>query len=72
VRVELYADAVNGEEPLRQEMHQGDQITGAVNGYVYHATVAASRPAWHFTPRIIPHHPAARVPMEAALILWQR
>lgn len=71
VRVELYADARDGEEPLRQEMHQGEQITGAVNGYIYHATVQASRPAWHFTPRVIPYHPEARVPMEAALILWQ-
>jgi starch phosphorylase len=72
VRVELYADAMDGEEPLRQEMQQGDQIPGAVNGYVYHATVPTSRPAWHFTPRVIPHHPEAHVPMEAALILWQR
>jgi starch phosphorylase len=72
VRVELYADATDGEEPLRLAMQRGDQITGAVNGYVYHAAVPASRPAWHFTPRIIPHHPEARVPVEAALILWQR
>ncbi len=71
VRLELYADAMDGEDPVRQEMRQGDRITGAVNGYVYHATVPASRPAWHFTPRVIPYHPAARVPMEAALILWQ-
>jgi starch phosphorylase len=72
VRVELYADAMDGEQPFCQEMYQGDQITGAVNGYVYHATVPASRPAWHFTPRIIPYHPEAHIPMEAALILWQR
>jgi starch phosphorylase len=72
MRVELHADAMDGEETLAQEMQQGDQITGAVNGYVYHATVPASRPAWHFTPRIIPHHPEARVPMELSLIRWQR
>jgi glycogen phosphorylase len=72
VRVELYADAMDEGEPLRQEMQQGDQITGAVNGYVYHTAVSASRPAGDFTPRIIPYHPAACVPMEATLILWQR
>jgi hypothetical protein len=34
--------------------------------------VSASRPAWHYTPRIIPDHPEVRVPMEAAYIVWQR
>lgn len=71
VRVELYADAMDGKDLFRQEMRQGEPITGAVNDYAYHATVPASRPVWHFTPRVIPYHPEARVPMEAALILWQ-
>jgi hypothetical protein len=25
-----------------------------------------------YTPRIVPHHPAAAVPLEATQILWQR
>jgi starch phosphorylase len=72
VRVELYADPVGDEEPVRIAMAQGDQSPGACNGYVYHAVASASRPAWHYTPRIIPDHPEARVPMEAVYILWQR
>ena len=72
VRVELYADPVGDEAPLRAVMAQGNQIPGACNGYVYQATVSAARPAWHYTPRIIPDHPEARVPMEAAYIVWQR
>jgi starch phosphorylase len=72
VRVELYADPIGDEAPLRTVMAQGTQIPGACNGYVYQATVSAARPAWHYTPRIIPDHPEARVPMEAASIVWQR
>jgi hypothetical protein len=34
--------------------------------------VPAARPAWHFTPRLVPHHPEVRVPLEAAYIVWQR
>ena len=72
IRVELYADPVTDEVPLRVVMAQADQIPGACNAYIYQATVPASRPAWHFTPRLIPHHPEVRVPMEAAYIVWQR
>jgi starch phosphorylase len=72
VRVELYADPGGDEAPLRTIMTQEAQIPGVCNGYVYQATVSARRPAWHYTPRIIPDHPEARVPMEAASIVWQR
>jgi glycogen phosphorylase len=71
VQVELYADPLADEEPLRLVMRQGEQIPGARNGYVYQTTVPASRPAWHFTPRLIPDHPEVRVPAEAAYIVWQ-
>jgi glycogen phosphorylase len=71
MRVELYADPVIDEEPLRLVMRQEKQIPGAYNGYVYQIAVPASRPAWHFTPRLIPYHPEVHVPMEAAYIVWQ-
>ena len=32
----------------------------------------ATRPATHFTPRVIPHCSAMAVPLEAPRILWQR
>jgi starch phosphorylase len=72
VRVELYADPVNGGAPLRQVMTRGAPIAGATNGYTFRACVPASRPATAYTPRLIPHHPEAAVPLEAAQILWQR
>ncbi len=72
VCVELCADPIGDEAPLWVAMAQGDQLLGACNGYIYQATVSASRPAWHYMPRIIPDHPEVRVPMEATYIVWQR
>ncbi|MGZ3578306.1 MAG: alpha-glucan family phosphorylase, partial [Syntrophales bacterium] len=71
VRVELYADAVNGGEPVRQEMMRGQQLAGE-NGYVYTAEVPAARSATDYTARVIPHRSGAAVPLEAAQILWQQ
>jgi glycogen phosphorylase len=72
VRVELYADPVNGGAPLRQVMTRGAPIAGATNGYTFRAGVPAALPATAYTPRLIPYHPEAAVPLEAAQILWQR
>jgi starch phosphorylase len=66
------ADPVHGSAPLRQVMTRGAPIAGATNGYTFRACVPASRPATAYTPRLIPHHPEAAVPLEAAQILWQR
>jgi starch phosphorylase len=72
VCVELYADGRNGETPVRQVMSRGDKLTGAANGYLYHAQVPSTRAATDYTPRVIPSHPEAVVPLEASYILWQR
>jgi len=69
VRVELYA---NGEMPERMEMKRVRQLVGSVNGYAYHAEVAAARPASDYTARLIPHRDGVSVPLEEARILWQR
>jgi starch phosphorylase len=71
VRVELYAEGLNGDESVRQEMTRGQQLVGA-NNYVYTAEVPAARPATDYTARVIPHRSGAVVPLEAARILWQR
>jgi starch phosphorylase len=71
IQVELYANSPNGATPLRQVMTRGERLTEA-NGYIYSAQVPASHPATDYTPRIIPNHPEAAVPLEAAQILWQR
>jgi glycogen phosphorylase len=80
VRVELYADGVNGGDPLRQEMELVRQLadtstgasTGASTGYAYRAQVPATRPAADYTARVTPRHAGVAVPLEAAQILWQR
>ena len=72
VRVELYAEGVNGDEPLRQEMTRGEKLVGAENGYVYTTGVPADRPPADYTARIRPFFPGVSVPLEAAHILWQR
>jgi starch phosphorylase len=72
VRVELYAEAPDGGMPLCQSMTPEEVLTGAVNGYLYTARVSADRPAAHYTPRIVPYHPDARIPLEASFIVWSR
>ena len=69
MRVELYA---NGETPERVEMKRVRQLVGSVNGYAYHAEVAAARPASDYTARLIPCRDGVSVPLEEARILWQR
>ena len=72
VRVELYADGLMGSAPVRQEMKRVPQPTGASGNCVYRAAVSAARPPEDYTARVIPQHPGAKVPLEAARILWQR
>jgi starch phosphorylase len=72
VRVELYADGMNGGEPVRQEMKSVGQLAGASGLTVYRVAVSATRPATDYTARVIPHRDGVAVPLEAAQILWQR
>jgi starch phosphorylase len=72
VRLELYADAEGEGDPVRQEMTRGRQLIGSVNGYVYSASVPATRPATDYSPRAVPHFPRVGVPLEAGQILWQK
>ena len=72
VRVELYANGVNGAAPERVEMERVRQLVGATNGYAYRAAVPAARPATDYTARLIPHRDGVAVPLEDARILWQR
>ena len=72
VRVELYADGINGGDPVRQEMKWARLLPGASYGCLYHATVPAARPAGDYTARVTPHCDGVEVPLEDARILWQR
>jgi len=70
VSVELYAEKLNGSALYRRAMDRNERAAGSDGGYVYTAQVPATRPASDFTPRIIPHHEGASVPLEAPYILW--
>jgi glycogen phosphorylase len=72
VRVELYAEADNGRAPERHAMTRGGRLDGPGNGYEFAARISAGRPADDYTPRLVPYHRAAVVPLEAYEILWQR
>ena len=72
VLVELYADGLNGSTPERYEMALLTHPADSAGGYVYRATVPATRPAMDYTARIIPHRDGVAVPLEAAQILWQK
>jgi starch phosphorylase len=72
VTVQLYADEPDGGEPVILEMKRGAPLVGAVNGYIYSSDAPATRPAAHYTARIIPRRPGIAVPLEASEILWQK
>ena len=73
VRVELYADGVNGGAPVRQEMKRvrplGRRVAAVI---IYSAAVSAARPPADYTARVIPHCDGVAIPLEDPRILWQR
>jgi starch phosphorylase len=70
VRVELYAEGLNGDPPVRLPMDRGGKFADSGNGFLYSACLPPTRPANDYTPRIIPFRSGARVPLEAPYILW--
>jgi starch phosphorylase len=71
VRVELYADPLDTAEPFVQQMLPAERIPPVPNSCIYSASVDTARPPAHFTPRVVPYHPEARIPIESPLIAWQ-
>jgi starch phosphorylase len=69
VRVELYSDHEGGEVFA---MERDGPLAGVYNGFSYFAAVPNDQPPEHYTPRIVPSHPDATVPMEAPRIRWRR
>jgi starch phosphorylase len=70
VRVELYAEAQKDEAPATHPMNRGERQVGATSAFTYSVSVPTSRPVADYTPRLVPHHAGALVPLEAPLILW--
>jgi glycogen phosphorylase len=70
VRVELYAEAQKDEDRVAHAMDRGERLVGAANGFSYTAVIPTNRPAADYTPRLVPQHIGAFVPLEAPFILW--
>jgi len=70
IAVELYADAKDGKPAVTQRMNRYERLAGSVNGFTYSLQIPATRAAAEFTPRAIPYHAKASVPLEAPFILW--
>ena len=72
IRVEVYANGVNGGAAITQEMTRIRPLVGVANSHVYGGKVPSNRPVNDYTPRILPHFSDVSVPMEAPQILWRR
>ena len=72
VRVELYAESVNGFERMSTPMRLDKKQKGTAQPYLYTVTLPAHRPPTDYTPRIVPCNINASVPLEASYILWQK
>ncbi|MCB2021205.1 MAG: alpha-glucan family phosphorylase [Burkholderiaceae bacterium] len=72
VRVELFANALDGGMPVREPMQRLQPLDGTPGGWAYVATVPAQRPASDYTVRALPHHDGVALPLEDTRILWQR
>ncbi|MBP0632863.1 alpha-glucan family phosphorylase [Cupriavidus sp. AcVe19-1a] len=72
VKVELYA-AADGKLPAESTLMSAEgSIAGAISGYIFSASVPASRPVEHYTARVRAWHEEAFLPAESAWIAWQR
>lgn len=72
LRVEVFAEGINGSGPIQEEMTRVESPAGERHRQVYHASVSAMRPATDYTARILPHRAGVAVPLEVDPILWQR
>jgi len=70
VRAELYAEGRDSDRPVILELNRGERPVASDNGFLYTARIPASRPVFDYTPRLVPEHPAALIPLESSLILW--
>ena len=70
VSVELYAEAQKDQDPITHVMNRGERQAGSTSAFSYSASVPKSRPVAHYTPRLVPRHVGAFVPLEAPFILW--
>jgi glycogen phosphorylase len=70
LRVELYADAQKDGSPIMHAMARAEPLAGDKGAFTYSASIPVSRPVADYTPRLVPQHAGAFVPLEAPFILW--
>jgi starch phosphorylase len=70
VEVELYAEGHDGAPAVTHVLNRGEHLVGSATGFIYAAGIPATRPAADYTPRLVPRHHGAFVPLEASFILW--
>jgi len=68
VQVQLYAAAWEHGPTERIPMERGDEVIRGTFGY--HVHVEGPRSPEAYTPRVVPYHPDASVPLEAENICW--
>ncbi|MGC9199762.1 MAG: alpha-glucan family phosphorylase [Acidobacteriaceae bacterium] len=69
LRIELFA---NGSPEEVYSMTKSPVESDTAASCTYSATIQTSRPPSDYTPRIIPYHPDALIPLECNRILWYR
>jgi starch phosphorylase len=70
VSVELYAELQKIEDQVTHTMSRGERLADSIGTFTYSASVATGRPIADYTPRLVPRHKGALVPLEAPFILW--
>jgi starch phosphorylase len=71
VCIQLFADARSEYPQFCEAMSRGQALIGSGNDFNYSLEVEANRPASGYTPRIIPAHPLANMPLDCSRILWR-
>jgi starch phosphorylase len=72
VEVEIYADPLGSQQPLRAPMALDRAIANLSGVYEYSGTAPGDRPANHYTLRVIPRKAEISIPLETDLITWQK
>jgi starch phosphorylase len=72
VRLELYAEGINGGVAVHHEMGSVRQLAGAAGSYAYSGAILAARSATDYTARMVPRFDGVHVPLESGQILWLR
>jgi glycogen phosphorylase len=72
VRVELFAERRGEERAVLVPMEPVAPEAGHDGWVRFEAPLPAGRDPGDFTPRVVPFHPAARLPLELPSIHWQR